>query len=67
MIKVVFRRGGLTCKARVVRDIKKGVTFMPFHFIERATSCQTDSSDSLYRMSEYKVAAIRIEKTGEQA
>ncbi len=68
MIKVSFRRGGLVCKARVVRDIKKGMTFMPFHFIERATSCQTDSSDSLCRMSEYKVAAVKIEKyTGELA
>ncbi|MFH0967181.1 MAG: molybdopterin-dependent oxidoreductase, partial [Methanobacteriota archaeon] len=62
LIKVIFRRGSLICKARMVRDIKKGMTFMPFHFIERAVGNLTSDSDTLTRISEYKVATVRIEK-----
>ena len=63
LIRVIFRRGSLVCKARVVRDIKKGTTFMPFHFIERVAGSLTDDSpDTLSRMSEYKVAAVSIVK-----
>jgi formate dehydrogenase major subunit len=62
MIKVIFRRGSLVCKARLVRDIKKGMTFMPFHFIEHAIGNLVADSDTLTRMYEYKVATVRIEK-----
>ena len=67
LIRVLFRRGNLVCKVRVVRDIKKGMTFMPFNFIERVVSGQTgDSLDPLLKMSEYKIAAVRIEKFVEE-
>jgi len=63
LIRVQFRRGSLVCKVRIVRDIKKGTTFMPFHFIERASESMAGrTADSLLRMSEYKVAAVAIEK-----
>jgi formate dehydrogenase major subunit len=63
LIRVTFRRGSLVCKARIIRDIKKGTTFMPLHFIERAVATlPEDSGESLPRMSEYKVAAISIAK-----
>ncbi len=63
MIRVIFRKGSLLCKARIVRDIKKGMTFMPFHFLEGLISKSAGNApDSLTKMSEYKVAAVRIEK-----
>lgn len=67
MIRVLFRKGSLVCKARLVRDIKKGMTFMPFHFLEQAAVSSTgESGDSIVKLPEYKIATVRIEKyTGE--
>jgi formate dehydrogenase major subunit len=62
LIRVVFRRGSITCKARIVRDIKKGTTFMPFHFIEHAAEKLGDAPDTLSRLSENKTAVIAVEK-----
>lgn len=66
LIRIVFRRGSLTCKARLERDIKRGTTFMPYHFIERAAErIGGDTAESLARMSSYKAAAVAVEKVRE--
>ena len=66
LIRIVFRRGSLTCKARLDRDIKRGTTFMPYHFIERAAErIGGDTAESLARMSSYKAAAVAVEKVRE--
>ncbi|MDD1724786.1 MAG: molybdopterin-dependent oxidoreductase, partial [Methanospirillum sp.] len=63
LIRIGFRYTSFVCKARVVRDIKKGTVFMPLHFIERATeNSGVGTSGSLPRMSEYKMTAVSIEK-----
>ncbi len=62
-IRVISRRGEITCRAHISRDIKKGMTFMPFHFIECAANRLTsDALDPVSKIPEYKTAAIRIEK-----
>ncbi|MEI8331149.1 MAG: molybdopterin dinucleotide binding domain-containing protein [Methanomicrobiales archaeon] len=38
MVKANSRRGTITVGARVTKTIKKGVVFMPSHFIECATN-----------------------------
>ncbi len=67
LILVSFRQGSLVCKARLVRDIKKGSTFMPLPFIERAARHLEDGSAGfLPRMSEHKIAAIAISRYQEE-
>lgn len=68
MIRVIFRKGSLVCKARVVRDIKKGMTFMPFHFLESLAAQSFPVSGTSGKITDYKDAAVRIEKVqGETA
>jgi len=62
LIRVFFRKGSLVCRARLVRDIKKGTTFMPFHFYESAVAGQKKDIPLFGRMHEYKHTPVRIER-----
>lgn len=62
MVKVVSRRGEITVAAKVMEDIKKGVMFMPFHFVECAANRLTNNAlDPLAKIPEFKACAVKIE------
>jgi formate dehydrogenase (coenzyme F420) alpha subunit len=66
MVKAVTRRGEITIGARVTRDIKKGVVFMPFHYKECAANVLTNNAlDPVAAIPEFKACAVRIEKIAE--
>ncbi len=64
-MKAITRRGQIEVPAKVTRDIKKGVTFMPFHYVECAANMLTNNAlDPVANIPEFKACAIRIEKLG---
>ncbi len=66
MVRAITRRDGLTVTARVTPTIKKGTTFMPFHFIECPANLLTHNAlDPICKIPEYKACAMRIEKITE--
>ena len=66
MVKAVSRRGDITIGARVTKDIKTGVVFMPFHYAECAANILTNNAlDPVASIPEYKACAVRIEKIKE--
>ena len=57
------RRGEVAVAARVMDDIKEGVFFMPFHFIEARANLVTNTAyDPVSRTPEYKVCAVKVTK-----
>ena len=63
--KVVLysRRGEVEVGARVMNDIKEGVFFMPFHFIEARANLVTNTAyDPVSKTPEYKVCAVNIKR-----
>jgi formate dehydrogenase major subunit len=63
MVRAVTRRGTIDITARVTSDIKKGVTFIPFHYKECAANLLTNNAlDPVAKIPEFKACAIRIEK-----
>jgi len=63
VVKVSSRRGSVTVKTQVTKQIKEGVVFMPFHFAEVATNRLTNPvTDPTAKIPEYKVCAVKIEK-----
>jgi len=63
LVKVISRRGEITAKARITEDIKKGVVFMPFHFVEANPNVLTNTAlDELCKIPELKVCAVKIER-----
>jgi formate dehydrogenase alpha subunit len=63
MVKAITRRGEVEVPARVTDGIKKGETFMPFHFKECAANTLTNNAlDPVAKIPEYKACAIRVEK-----
>ncbi|MCK9593365.1 MAG: molybdopterin-dependent oxidoreductase, partial [Methanoregula sp.] len=66
MVKAVTRRGEIKIGARVTKDIKKGVVFMPFHYKECAANILTNNAlDPVASIPEFKACAVRIEKIAE--
>ncbi len=66
MVKAVSRRGDIKIGARVTKDIKKGVVFMPFHYAECAANVLTNNAlDPVASIPEFKACAVRIEKIAE--
>jgi len=60
---VSTRRGELTVKARVSDRVKKGVLWMPFHFVEAPANLLTnDAFCPIARTGEYKACAAKLEK-----
>ena len=63
MVKAITRRGEIRIGARVTKDIKKGVVFMPFHYAECAANLLTNNAlDPVASIPEFKACAVRIEK-----
>jgi formate dehydrogenase alpha subunit len=63
-IKVISRRGEVVAKARVTEVSPVGVVFMTFHFAESSGNVLTNPVlDPVAKIPEYKVCAVRVEKT----
>lgn len=63
MVKVASRRGEIELIAKVTKDIKDGIVFIPFHFAEAAANRLTHASlDPIADIPELKVAAVKIKK-----
>ncbi|SDY89046.1 formate dehydrogenase, alpha subunit [Proteiniborus ethanoligenes] len=64
-IKLSSRRGEIITTARITDIIEEGVLFMPFHFAEGAANYLTNTQlDSIAKIPELKVAAVKIQKLG---
>jgi predicted molibdopterin-dependent oxidoreductase YjgC len=66
MVKAITRRGEIKIGARVTSNIKKGVVFIPFHYVECAANMLTNNAlDPTASIPEFKACAVRIEKIAE--
>ncbi|MCK9579136.1 MAG: formate dehydrogenase subunit alpha [Methanoregula sp.] len=66
MVRAVSRRGEITIGARITKTIKKGVVFMPFHFVECAANILTHNAlDPVAKIPEFKACACKLEKITE--
>ncbi|MBI22520.1 MAG: hypothetical protein CMN05_02860 [Roseibacillus sp.] len=64
LVVVVSRRGRVECRVHVTDKVRPGCVWMPFHFAESPTNKLTnDAGDSVTGTGEYKVCAVRLEKT----
>ncbi len=67
-VKVISRRGEVVAKAKVTGVSPAGVVFMTFHFAESPVNQLTNpAADPVSKIPEYKVCAVRVEKTGQPA
>jgi formate dehydrogenase alpha subunit len=63
-IKVISRRGEVVAKAKVTEVSPVGVVFMTFHFAESSGNMLTNPVlDPVAKIPEFKVCAVRVEKT----
>ena len=63
MVRAVTRRGQIDITAKVTPDIKKGETFIPFHYVECAANTLTNNAlDPVAKIPEFKACAVRVEK-----
>ncbi len=63
-VKVVSRRGEIQTRARLTFGVGKKVVFIPFHFVEGAANVLTNTAiDPTAKIPEFKVGAVRIEKS----
>lgn len=68
MARVSSRRGSVTARALVTEDTPKGVVFMTFHFAEASANLLTNpATDPVAKTPEFKVCAVRLEKSPEAA
>ncbi len=62
MITVATRRGAITLKARLDRDVAEGMVFIPFAFAEAPANMLTNPQlDPMGKIPEFKYCACRIE------
>jgi formate dehydrogenase major subunit len=63
MILLASRRGEVRVKAKVTRQVPKGMVWMSFHFRENNANWLTnDVFDGITMTAEYKACAVRIDK-----
>lgn len=63
-VRVTSRRGSIELKVRATTGIKRGVVFIPFHYAESPANVLTNFAlDPLAKIPEFKVCAVRIDKT----
>jgi formate dehydrogenase major subunit len=63
MIKVRSRRGEVLVRAKVTREVPKGMVWMAFHFRENNANWLTNAAfDPVTLTAEYKVCAVTVEK-----
>jgi len=66
LVKAKTRRGEITITARVTDNIKPGVMFIPFHYVECAANMLTiNALDPIAKIPESKACAVRVEKIQE--
>jgi formate dehydrogenase alpha subunit len=64
IVTVISRRGTITIRSKITKRVEKGTVFIPFHFVEAAANMLTnDALDPVAKIPEYKVCAVRIEKS----
>jgi formate dehydrogenase major subunit/formate dehydrogenase alpha subunit len=67
-VEVSSRRGRVTVRAIVSRQVRPGCVWMPLHFAEaRANLLTNDVGDSVTGTAEYKVCAVEVAKAGVEA
>ncbi len=64
LVRVVSRRGDVTCPARIDRGLRAGLVFMTFHFPDRVNTnvLTNDAYDRKSGTAEYKACAVRVER-----
>jgi len=68
MVKAISRRGEITIGIRYKKEIKKGVVFLPFHYVECAANLLTNNAlDPVAKIPEFKACACKIEKIAKEA
>ena len=64
-IRVSSRRGDITLKALISDRPGPGVVFIPWHYREAAANVLTNNAlDPYAKIPEFKVCAVKVEKTG---
>jgi len=64
LLKVTSRRGEIEAKAMISEMAQEGTVFIPFHYAQAAANKLTNAAlDPVAKIPEYKVCAIRIEKS----
>jgi len=64
-ISVKSRRGEVVVKARITKQVPKGLVWMAFHFREGCANWLTNPVyDPITQTAEYKACAVRIDKLG---
>jgi formate dehydrogenase alpha subunit len=62
-VKVFSRRGSVTGKAYITKDVPRGLISMSFHFAETPGNALTNPAlDPFSKIPELKVCAVRVEK-----
>ena len=62
-VKVASRRGEIIVKVMLTERVKKGMVFMPFHFVETCANVLTNPAhDPIAKIPEFKVCAVKVEK-----
>ena len=63
IVTVSTRRGAVTLKVRLDRDVAEGMVFIPFAFAEAPANMLTNPQlDPMGKIPEFKYCACRIEK-----
>jgi formate dehydrogenase alpha subunit len=63
-MRVSSRRGSVMTRARITERVPPGILFMTFHYHETAANELTNSAfDPLSKTAEYKVCAVRVERS----
>jgi formate dehydrogenase major subunit len=63
MVRVSSRRGQVVVKARVTRQVPRGMVWMAFHFREGNANWLTNPVyDPISQTAEYKACAVKVEK-----
>jgi assimilatory nitrate reductase catalytic subunit len=67
VVRVTSRRGSMTAPARVVETIRPDTIFIPYHWggSKAANQLTNRALDPLSKIPEYKVCAVRVEKTAD--
>jgi formate dehydrogenase alpha subunit len=64
MVAIASRRGSVATRVKLTDAVAEKVVFMPFHFLEsRANILTNPVFDPIAKIPEYKVCAVRIEKS----
>jgi len=62
-VKIISRRGEVTCRVMATGRSPVGTIFLPFHFVEAAANILTlDKIDPRAKIPDFKMAAVNIQK-----